>query len=53
MYVEVRSKDVIINESAENIYPDELEDFFGILEGVEQYSVLGVRSTGASRVSRR
>ncbi|MDD2561803.1 MAG: aminotransferase class I/II-fold pyridoxal phosphate-dependent enzyme [Eubacteriales bacterium] len=52
MYVEGRSKDVIINESGENIYPDELEDFFGNLEGVEQYSVLGVRSTGASRVSR-
>ncbi|MDD4080561.1 MAG: aminotransferase class I/II-fold pyridoxal phosphate-dependent enzyme [Eubacteriales bacterium] len=52
MYVEGRSKDVIINESGENIYPDELEDFFGNLEGVEQYSVLGVRNTGASRMNR-
>ena len=26
MYVEGRSKDVIINESGENIYPDEIED---------------------------
>ena len=52
MYVEGRSKDVIINESGENIYPDEIEDHFGNLEGVEQYSVLGVRGTGASRISR-
>ncbi len=44
MYVEGRSKDVIINESGENIYPDEIEDHFGNLEGVEQYSVLGVRA---------
>ena len=29
MYVEGRSKDVIINESGENVYPDEIEDVFG------------------------
>lgn len=52
MYVEGRSKDVIINESGENIYPDEIEDAFGNLEGLEQFSVLGVRNTGASRVNR-
>ncbi len=52
MYVEGRSKDVIINESGENIYPDEIEDAFGHLEGMEQFSVLGVRNTGVSRLSR-
>ena len=52
MYVEGRSKDVIINESGENVYPDELEDYFGSLEGVEQYCVLGLKNTGASRVNR-
>ncbi|HSK67847.1 MAG TPA: aminotransferase class I/II-fold pyridoxal phosphate-dependent enzyme [Candidatus Limnocylindria bacterium] len=52
MYVEGRSKDVIINESGENVYPDELEDYFGNLEGVEQFSVLGLRNTGASRVNK-
>ena len=52
MYVEGRSKDVIINESGENVYPDELEDYFGNLEGVEQYCVLGLKNTGASRVNR-
>ena len=52
MYVEGRSKDVIINESGENVYPDEIEDYFGNLEGVEQYCVLGLRNTGASRVNR-
>ena len=52
MYVEGRSKDVIINESGENVYPDEIEDYFGDLEGVEQYSVLGLKNTGTSRVNR-
>ncbi len=44
MYVEGRAKDVIINESGENVYPDEIEDAFGALEGVEQFCVLGVKS---------
>ncbi|MHC1787108.1 MAG: aminotransferase class I/II-fold pyridoxal phosphate-dependent enzyme [Christensenellales bacterium] len=52
MYVEGRSKDVIINESGENVYPDELEDSFGVLEGVDQYCILGIRNTGASRINR-
>lgn len=52
MYVEGRSKDVIINESGENVYPDELEDYFANLEGVEQFCVLGLKNTGESRVNR-
>ena len=52
MYVEGRSKDVIINESGENIYPDEIEDSFGVLEGADQYSILGIKNTGASRINR-
>ncbi len=52
MYVEGRSKDVIINESGENVYPDEIEDSFGVLSGVDQYSVLGIRNTGVSRINR-
>jgi len=46
MYVEGRAKDVIINESGENVYPDEIEDAFGALEGVEQFCVLGVKARG-------
>ena len=46
MYVEGRAKDVIINESGENVYPDEIEDAFGALEGVEQFCVLGVKTKG-------
>ncbi len=52
MFVEGRSKDVIINESGENVYPDELEDSFGLLEGVDQFCVLGIKSVGTSRTSR-
>ena len=44
MYVEGRAKDVIINESGENVYPDEIEDAFAGLPGVEQLCVLGVRA---------
>ncbi|MDD3336230.1 MAG: aminotransferase class I/II-fold pyridoxal phosphate-dependent enzyme [Eubacteriales bacterium] len=46
MFVEGRCKEVIINESGENVYPDELEDLFDGLEGVEQFSVLGVPKPG-------
>ena len=42
MYVEGRVKDVVINESGENVYPDEVEDAFSALGDVEQMSVLGV-----------
>lgn len=42
MWIEGRVKDVIIGESGENVYPDELEDVFTGIEGVEQLSVLGI-----------
>ncbi|MCL1965329.1 MAG: aminotransferase class I/II-fold pyridoxal phosphate-dependent enzyme [Firmicutes bacterium] len=44
MYVEGRTKDIIIGESGENVYPDELEDTFAGLEGVEQLCVLGTKA---------
>ncbi len=49
MYVEGRSKDVIINESGENVYPDELEDSFSDLENVDQFCVLGIRTQQGER----
>lgn len=42
LYIEGRLKEVIVNESGENVYPDELEDFFTELEGVAQFTVLGI-----------
>ncbi len=52
MYVEGRTKDVIIGESGENVYPDELEDTFAGIEGVEQLSVLGTKdATGVYDVT--
>ncbi len=38
-----RLKDVIINESGENVYPDDLEDAFSALPGVEQMCIVGFR----------
>ena len=41
-FIEGRIKDVIVNESGENVYPDELEDLFTSLQGAEQMTVLGL-----------
>ena len=46
MFVEGRCKDVIINESGENVYPDELDNVFSAMAGVEQFTVLGVLKPG-------
>ncbi len=46
MFVEGRCKDIIVNESGENVYPDELEDAFSTLKGVERFTVLGVKKPG-------
>ncbi len=44
LYIEGRIKDVIINESGENVYPDELEDYFEGLDGVSRFTVVGVKA---------
>ena len=49
MFVEGRCKDVIINESGENVYPDELEDVFSAVEGMEQFTVLGIKKPGKNQ----
>jgi 8-amino-7-oxononanoate synthase/acyl carrier protein len=41
-YIEGRLKEVIINESGENIYPDELEDSFAMLRGAETICIAGI-----------
>lgn len=46
-YILGRIKDVIINESGENVYPDELEESFSGFAGVEQSVVLGTRKRGS------
>ena len=46
VFIEGRSKEVIINESGENVYPDELEETFSGLENVRQYTVLGLKKPG-------
>ena len=42
LWIEGRLKEVIINESGENVYPDELEDTFVNLPHVEQMCALGL-----------
>ncbi len=41
-FIEGRIKDVIINESGENIYPDELEDSFAEMAGAQSICVVGM-----------
>ena len=41
-YIEGRLKDVIVGESGENVYPDELEDSFSELPHVEHICVAGI-----------
>ncbi len=43
LYVMGRSKDLIINESGENVYPDELEAAFAPPAYVDAFSVVGIR----------
>jgi len=43
LYIRGRLKDVIINESGENVYPDDMEEPFAALKGVEQSCVVGFR----------
>ena len=45
LYIEGRKKEIIINGSGENVYPDELEDHFMHL-GVSQLCVTGVKGAG-------
>lgn len=45
-WIEGRLKEVIINESGENVYPDELEDSFAQLPGAEQICAMGLKSEG-------
>lgn len=42
LFLEGRVKDVIINESGENVYPDELEDAFSQVENIEQLCAFGM-----------
>ena len=42
-YLKGRIKDIIINENGENIYPDEIEDYFKGIPGVTKICVVGVK----------
>ncbi|MBO7503421.1 MAG: AMP-binding protein [Clostridia bacterium] len=48
LYIEGRLKEVVVNESGENVYPDELEDSFLNIEGVKAFTVLGINKGGGS-----
>ncbi len=45
VYILGRCKDTIIKETGENIYPDEIEDYFRNLPGVQEFCILGVGET--------
>lgn len=43
-YLKGRIKDIIINENGENVFPDELENYFKDIKGVNKVCVLGVKA---------
>ena len=43
LYIIGRAKDLIINESGENVYPDEQEAQYAPPSYIDQYSIIGVR----------
>ena len=45
-FIEGRLKDVIVGESGENVYPDELEDSFSELPHSENICVVGIAAKG-------
>lgn len=47
LFIDGRIKDLIINESGENVYPDELEDYYSKLSIYNQLSVLGTKKDEA------
>lgn len=50
-YIKGRIKDIIINENGENIYPDEIEDYFKEINGVTNVCVIGVKKGKSSHES--
>jgi len=44
LYIEGRLKEVIINESGENVYPDELEDTFDAVTGIDRLCILSLKN---------
>ncbi len=46
LYIEGRLKEVIVDQSGENIYPDELEDYFIQMPYVTDYCVMGAKMGG-------
>ena len=52
LVIEGRLKEVILNESGENIYPDELEDDFdSLLNLVNRYCILGLNNNGNDEIA--
>ncbi|MBQ7454858.1 MAG: aminotransferase class I/II-fold pyridoxal phosphate-dependent enzyme [Clostridia bacterium] len=51
LHIEGRIKDVIIGASGENIYPDEIENTFTGIPGVEMMTVLGTGDKGREQVT--
>ena len=42
LFIQGRSKEVIVEASGKNVYPDELEELYGDHEDIEELSVVGV-----------
>ena len=50
IFIKGRKKDVIVNASGINIYPDEVEDVINKIEGVKDSCVIGLEKAGSEDV---
>lgn len=51
LFISGRKKDMIVLDSGKNVYPDELEDYYGTSSLIEEIGVFGVNQKGAEIVA--
>jgi len=51
LYISGRKKDMIVLDTGKNVYPDELEDYYGTSPLIEEIGVFGVKQKGAEIVA--
>lgn len=51
LYISGRKKDMIVLDSGKNVYPDELEDYYGTSSLIEEIGVFGINQKGSEIVA--
>src|SRR5690606_17843564 len=51
LYLSGRKKDMIVLDTGKNVYPDELEDYYGASPLIEELGIFGVKQNGTEIVA--